>query len=209
MKLLLKGDEIGYISDYDDQSFGMFCPIATFFDKDLAADLINVASRLEATEKDVVRITAERDKAWTDGCNLLDTVTEQAAQIKALEEYSAAGWATADKEARERAEACERIEALEKDAARYREQEWQPIETAPKDGAHILGWNTEFGARETKMNFYGEGSIGYDAWEKGSGPREIGWDWTEPRNGWGLSWSPTHWMPLRAIDAAMLGDSHV
>lgn len=80
--------------------------------------------------------------------------------------------------------------------AEQRVAEWQPIETAPKDGTHILGWCAEFGARETKMNFYGEGSIGHANWKSGKGPRESGWDCTEPKNGWGLNWNPTHWMPL-------------
>lgn len=80
--------------------------------------------------------------------------------------------------------------------AEQRVAEWQPIETAPKDGTRILGWCAEFGARETKMNFYGEGSIGHANWKSGKGPRESGWDWTEPKNGWGLNWNPTHWMPL-------------
>jgi hypothetical protein len=73
---------------------------------------------------------------------------------------------------------------------------WQPIETAPKDGTKILAWNDDFGARETKMNFYGEGSIGYSLWEQGKGPKEVGWDWRELKNGWGFTWKPTHWMTL-------------
>ena len=28
MNLIIRGDEIGYISEADDQSFGMFCPVA-------------------------------------------------------------------------------------------------------------------------------------------------------------------------------------
>ena len=31
---LIKHDEVGYISDHDDQSFGMFCPIAIVHDED-------------------------------------------------------------------------------------------------------------------------------------------------------------------------------
>ncbi|WP_019573403.1 hypothetical protein [Curvibacter lanceolatus] len=73
---------------------------------------------------------------------------------------------------------------------------WQPIETAPKDGTSIIGWHAKYGARETKMNFYGEGSQGYADHMAGKGPLECGWDWSEPKNGWGFSWEPTHWRPL-------------
>jgi hypothetical protein len=71
-----------------------------------------------------------------------------------------------------------------------------PIETAPQDGTKILGWNEEFGARETQMNFYGEGSLGFAAWKSGKGPKESGWNWSEPKSNWGHTWTPTHWMPL-------------
>ena len=73
---------------------------------------------------------------------------------------------------------------------------WQLIETAPQNGAKILGWNEEFGARETQMNFYGEGSIGFAAWKSGKGPKESGWNWSEPKSNWGHTWKPTHWKPL-------------
>ena len=53
--------------------------------------------------------------------------------------------------------------------------EWQPIETAPKDGTVVLGWcGPEDECR--LMHFYGR------RWECPSGA----WD----------SYSPTHWMPL-------------
>ena len=32
MELLIKGDEIGYISREDDQSFGLFCPVVQIYD---------------------------------------------------------------------------------------------------------------------------------------------------------------------------------
>jgi hypothetical protein len=73
---------------------------------------------------------------------------------------------------------------------------WQLIETAPQDGTKILGWNEEFGARETQMNFYGEGSLGFAAWKSGKGPKENGWNWSEPKSNWGHTWKPTHWKPL-------------
>lgn len=33
---LIKGDEVGYISNHDDQSFGMFCPVAIVTSQDNA-----------------------------------------------------------------------------------------------------------------------------------------------------------------------------
>jgi len=76
------------------------------------------------------------------------------------------------------------------------EQGWQQIETAPKDGTKILGWNAEYGQRETRMKFYQPGSPGYAAHRDSGGPIESGWQWDEPMNGWALSWKPTHWRPL-------------
>ena len=85
--------------------------------------------------------------------------------------------------------------------ARGRGGVWQPIETAPRDGTKILGWNAEYGARETNMGRYGEGSIGYARWKSGDGPLNFGWDWIEPKANCGHTWKPTHWMPLPAAPA--------
>lgn len=73
---------------------------------------------------------------------------------------------------------------------------WMPIETAPRDGTRILGWNAEYGMRETFMTKFGEGSPGYALWKSGDGPLNSGWRWSEPKNNWASSWRPTHWMPL-------------
>lgn len=79
---------------------------------------------------------------------------------------------------------------------------WQPIETAPRDGTAILAWNENYGARETRWEFYREGSIAFSWFQEGKGP-DGAWRWAEPQNNWGSSWAPTHWMPLPAApDAA-------
>ena len=54
---------------------------------------------------------------------------------------------------------------------------WQPIETAPRDGTEILLWEQEF-------DLYAVGIFSelQQEW--------IGWEeWSEPMN-------PSHWMPL-------------
>lgn len=50
--------------------------------------------------------------------------------------------------------------------------EWQPIETAPKDGTHVLGWCRHWG-RDVHEVYY----------------------WTG-LNRWQTTMQPTHWMPL-------------
>ncbi|KVP19420.1 hypothetical protein WJ85_08000 [Burkholderia ubonensis] len=72
---------------------------------------------------------------------------------------------------------------------------WQPIETAPKDGTAILGWNADYEARQTHWAFYGEGSIAKAEFDAGKG--ESGsWYWHEPQSHWLSGWKPTHWMPM-------------
>ncbi len=91
----------------------------------------------------------------------------------------------------------------------YLIDEWRPIETAPRDGTKILGFNKEYGgARETSMSFYQEGSLGYQYFVSGTGPREIGWEWREPIHGWCGSWMPTHWMSLQEPPKEKENDQH-
>ena len=56
--------------------------------------------------------------------------------------------------------------------------EWQPIETAPKEGAWVL--------------VYADGAINCAYVEAGKLPE----DWTRPANPNVLPWAVTHWMPL-------------
>lgn len=74
--------------------------------------------------------------------------------------------------------------------------EWQPIETAPRDGTVILAYCPEYGMRQTEMGRYREGSPGYARWEMGDGPRNYGWVWIEEKHNSAHTWKPTHWMPL-------------
>ena len=60
--------------------------------------------------------------------------------------------------------------------------EWQPIETAPRDGTRILGWNKYDGQLIYEKYMYGSNRQ-FQAW------RAI-YD-TE-----GLAEDPTHWKPL-------------
>ena len=57
--------------------------------------------------------------------------------------------------------------------------DWQPIDTAPKDGTLILGYEDLGGGvyRETK-------------WE------ERRWVWYEIIDGYDAEWNPSHWVPM-------------
>lgn len=155
---------------------------------------------------DVAELEARFDVEFRRGKELERKLAEQQAKLDTVRSLFIGG---ENLSARERA-ALDSLQGdtyreLTKLLAQAREEQrkeammqWQPIETAPKDGTKIIGWNAEFGARQTKMNFYGLGSIGYAEWERGEGTKESGWDWTEPKNNWGFSWNPTHWMPLPA-----------
>lgn len=55
---------------------------------------------------------------------------------------------------------------------------WQPIETAPKDGRHVLLY----------CDYYGIGRCAWESW------RSV-WRSDDPNHGIGFP-QPTHWMPL-------------
>ena len=56
--------------------------------------------------------------------------------------------------------------------------EWQPIETAPKDGTEVLACRA--GKKWRQVLGWQWGSGGYDGWY----------------NSGGRSYNPTHWMPI-------------
>lgn len=57
--------------------------------------------------------------------------------------------------------------------------EWQPIETAPKDGTEIIACQS------------GTPEVGLILWDADEAC------WLEPADEWsGPNWLPTHWMPL-------------
>jgi hypothetical protein len=67
----------------------------------------------------------------------------------------------------------------------------QPIETAPQDGTSILGWNEDYGWRETESVTFQPGSPGH-----ADGRTDRWWTWSEPVSNWAHTWKPTHWLPL-------------
>ncbi len=64
-------------------------------------------------------------------------------------------------------------------------QEWQPIETAPRDGTRILGYSPSKDA--TVCETWWVEDYLQDEWGVYIG----GWD-----DDWDLNRKPTHWMPL-------------
>lgn len=66
--------------------------------------------------------------------------------------------------------------------------QWQPIETAPKDGTRIHAWNGDY---QTTIYWYRAPKPPYQpGWAQVQGLRDEFYD-----DG---MWNPTHWMPLPA-----------
>lgn len=74
--------------------------------------------------------------------------------------------------------------------------EWMPIETAPRDGTHILAISGKYGVRETYYRAYGEGSPARAAHVADPSKPSGSWSWEEPMHNWAASWTPAYWMPL-------------
>ena len=98
-------------------------------------------------------------------------------------------------------------EKLNGEAVPLRELQWQPIETAPKDGTVVDVWLGGENAEESDIAFY---------CDKGT-RRSTGWAWRQGK--WrplgGLSGVilptfvvPTHWMPLPAAPCENKGVSN-
>jgi hypothetical protein len=69
--------------------------------------------------------------------------------------------------------------------------EWQPIETAPKDGTKMLGWAPHKLINDPKFRVV-------TMWWKDTKWRGVGapaFDWCSTESG-SLIGDPTHWMPL-------------
>lgn len=72
---------------------------------------------------------------------------------------------------------------LEKLARVSDKTEWQPIETAPKDGTHILGFD---GSYMTTVEW----------WEPSHKTEPGSWNLVQGCIRGYSEWEPTHWMPL-------------
>ena len=51
---VIRDDEVGYISQHDDQSFGMFCPLAIVYENDNAKRIVSCVNALEGLSNDAL-----------------------------------------------------------------------------------------------------------------------------------------------------------
>lgn len=77
-------------------------------------------------------------------------------------------------------------------ATQVREAEWQPIETAPRDGTAVLVWLREYKGRDRFTSYVAQ----FDGYSWVSVPGKY-------------TWAPTHWQPLPPPPARREGESTV
>ena len=65
--------------------------------------------------------------------------------------------------------------------------DWQPIETAPKDGTWFLGW---------RNGYYEQDRVQVFRWHEATLPQDSGWMNAPDNHEHGFDYEPTHWMPL-------------
>lgn len=63
--------------------------------------------------------------------------------------------------------------------------QWQPIETAPRDGTHIIAITSRHVLLPGGRQPFANGKV-----------RETHWDVSQQRFDYGCEIQPTHWMPL-------------
>lgn len=80
-KWLVKGDEVGYISDHDDQSFGMFCPVAVVYDEKYARLIAAAPELLEALS--AILLDAEDAEAFSRQKGQYDIAAQRKGRINA------------------------------------------------------------------------------------------------------------------------------
>ena len=85
-------------------------------------------------------------------------------------------------------------------AALEAERKWWPIETAPKDGTHIIAWSPHYKPHVAVV--YGRQFGPFTRYEKAEGSdlyRQVrDGAWVCWDGGPVSCWKPTHWMPLPA-----------
>lgn len=80
--LIVRNDEVGYISEHDDQSYGMFCPVAIVRDAKFAAMCASAPDLLEALEKARDFIGIVDAEGYASDADLLHQVEKAIAKAK-------------------------------------------------------------------------------------------------------------------------------